>query len=118
MRPWRETKATGLAVLVAGLIVVASASATSHQLRDPTRPLGYHNGGGASTQAISLQSILVAKGRRLAIINGETLKENDFIGDIQVIAIAHDRVTLSRGGRQWDLWLHDSTMRKNAVNRN
>ncbi len=48
-----------------------------------------------------LGAIAVINGKPLAIINGEPVTEEDTLGDIHVLNIDGDRVTLSRGGTPW-----------------
>lgn len=92
------------------LIVFTSwAFAGEESLRDPTRPLGYYGDGKVAAQKLELHSILISADRKLAIINGQTLRENDLIkgGDgIRVARIEANDVLLQQGGKQWRLSLN------------
>lgn len=85
---------------------------------DPTRPLGY--GRIVSVQAskeqvtIVLNSILMANDRKIAIINGQQLREGDIIKGVgaQIKKIEADAVTLQQGGKVWRLPLNTTIIRK------
>lgn len=85
---------------------------------DPTRPLGFVNQTlgtvGAGPATIELNSILIAKDRKVAIINGQTLHENQTIKGIgaQVKKIDADAVTLQQGAKVWRLPLNQTIVRK------
>ncbi|MBI5137966.1 MAG: hypothetical protein HZA24_11620 [Nitrospirae bacterium] len=52
-----------------------------------------------------LAAIANIDGNRLALIDGEPLRENDTLGNIHVIHIGTDRVTVTAGGRHRTLTL-------------
>ena len=73
-------------------------------LSDPTRPPGATSGmtqsSGAEEQAVSatqLQSVLIAAGRRVAVINGQTVALGGTFGEAKVIKISETEVVLRRG---------------------
>lgn len=82
-------------------------SSWSHaeKLQDPTRPLQYH-APVANVEHLQLNSILVASGRRFAVINGRALAENEAVGGIRVVRIEKDRVIVRQGGKTKTLVLH------------
>lgn len=84
--------------------------AVEANLPDPTRPLEYRE---ASTPAASLQldSILISDVRKIAVINGVALTEQDWLGDKQVIKIESHQVTLMQAGKTIVLPLHRSSIR-------
>jgi hypothetical protein len=87
--------------LAAGLLPLAVAHAALDDLPDPTRPGGWSRGGEAAPSgALVLQSVLVAPGRREAIIDGQRLVVGDRIRDHEVIEIRTSEVVLRRAGRE------------------
>lgn len=88
------------------------------ETQDPTRPLGFHNhtsvvlGGERTT--IELNSILISQDRRIAIINGQPLRESETIKGVgaQVKKIDADAVTLQQGSKVWRLPLNQTIVRK------
>ena len=116
-----------LAVL-AGLAGVAGVAipATAQQMNDPTRPPsvmtapvfvpGGVNGTGGAGPLLPraergqprLQSILVSLrpgGRRVAVIDGKTVRQGQRVGDAVVVAIGATEVVLRRGGKTQTLTL-------------
>jgi len=89
------------------------------ELLDPTRPVvppaTVTTPSGESQpklgSALRLEGILVAEQRRIAIINGKLLHVGDWLGDIQVRAIATDAVHYSRAGRSLTLRLTAPTIK-------
>jgi MSHA biogenesis protein MshK len=86
---------------------------------DPTRPLGNHaaQGSGASNteaESIIVSSILIRSDRKLAVINGKTLKEKETIPGVgaQVKKIDADSVTLQRNNRIWRVSLNKTAVRQ------
>lgn len=88
------------------------------QAQDPTRPLGQAGvvSGAALSEREGLQltSILISADRKLAIINGQTLQENQTIAGVgaQVKKIDADAVTLQQGNRIWRLSLYKTNIRQ------
>lgn len=97
-------------VLTAGLGSATYAEA----LRDPTRPLN-HNPGAQSVD-LELNSVLVGSDRRLAVINGQPLRENEMIansGGVRVRRILARSVELEQGDTRWTLSLAKESVRRN-----
>lgn len=85
---------------------------------DPTRPLmGYvdskHENATGQT-SIRLNSILVSSQRKIAIINGQQLYENQMIKGVgaKVKKIDIDSVTLQQGNKIWRVLLNETIVRK------
>jgi MSHA biogenesis protein MshK len=81
-------------------ILASMASATQAQpLTDPMRPPAFdaRGGGAESAQASRLQSTLLSHGRRLAIIDGQSVALGEKIGDATVVDITPTQVLLRRG---------------------
>lgn len=90
------------------IIVTALLSQQAHALNDPTRPTNpadYFGGGIRDNSTWSLQSILSAADRRIAIINGTRVREGDLIGSAKVISISEAKVVLNTGGQRFTLRL-------------
>ncbi len=94
-----------LSIAVLGLVLFG-ATGVRAELQDPTRPPDFSEVeamagtpgamGLAGTSRLTLQSILISPTRRIAIVNGERVKEGDEIGTARVVAI-----------RAWGLELED-----------
>lgn len=92
------------------LLPIAAPVAASENLPDPTRPppefggdaaaagaFGAAPGGGAATAGRQgLQSVVLhKKGRSYALINGETVRLGDMVGDKKLVRISEGEVMLS-----------------------
>lgn len=96
-------RALFLALLISGLGMTGNVNA----LQDPTRPTdpALYFGSGETRTGWSLQSILSAPGRRIAVINGARVREGDLIGSARVVHIRESHVLLNTGGRTLTLRL-------------
>ncbi|MDF3011835.1 MAG: hypothetical protein K0Q78_39 [Cellvibrio sp.] len=78
-------------------------------VRDPTAPLGYNAvGAAADGEGFALNSILISPRRKLAIINGNTLREGEMVpgvADVKVQKILTQAVVLQRADQTWVLKL-------------
>ncbi len=92
-------KAGVLALLVALLSAPASAQGLVDPTRPPDAPLPGNDAGVIAERAVpQLQSVLVASsGRRVAVIDGRTVRVGDKIGGASVDGIGETTVTLRRG---------------------
>jgi MSHA biogenesis protein MshK len=104
-------------VVIALFAITARASAI-----DPTRPLG----SGAyvpsasnaepepEPESIILNSILIRSDRKIAIINGKTVRENEIIPGVgaRLKKIDIDSVTLQRSNKVWRVPLNKIAVRK------
>lgn len=105
-------------LIFACVVVTLGFRQVNAETPDPTRPLGFVNQPGAVVGAqpatIELTSILIAQDRRVAIINGQQLRENQTIKGIgaQVKKIDADAVTLQQGAKVWRLPLNQTIVRK------
>lgn len=87
-------------------------------LHDPTAPQASDNAfeGVLSQDAskiktsFNLQSILLAKARRLVMINGKLLGVGSEIEGARILAIDKNRVVLLQGNRKITLYLFDKTL--------
>ena len=98
-------------------IFMSSFSIAQGQVNDPTKPLNFSEAGGASgnvPQTIQLTSILISSERKVAIINGTALIENQTITGVgaRVKKIDADAVTLQQNGKIWRVALNNTAIRK------
>ena len=99
------------------LASVISFAVEAEPVRDPTTPLGYKVIAGKVTTSTSyeLNSILISTHRKLAIINGQTLREGQIIegsSGVRVMHISAQRVSLQQAEKRWELILSPTTIRK------
>jgi len=85
----------------------AGSFVVAEKLRDPTQPLT------KSRQRVSggklqLHSILISETRRIAIINGQRVSENDNIRGVKVLRILPDEVIIQQNGKSKSLKLGTS----------
>lgn len=90
------------------LMITLSALAHAQTLSDPTRPpnapaAGPGDAGPVGTQ---LQSVLISQGRRLAIINGNTVALGEMVGEAKVVKITETEVVLQKGNDKEVLTLY------------
>jgi MSHA biogenesis protein MshK len=95
--------------------LVSSAQA---QIADPTKPLNFSGAvgvvGDAAQDTIRLTSILISSDRKVAIINGQVLQENQTLKGVgaQLKKIDADAVTLQQNGKVWRVPLNNTAIRK------
>jgi MSHA biogenesis protein MshK len=95
-----------------------SAQAQESAPADPTKPLNFvaATGGGSveTEQAIQLTSILISSDRKVAIINGQVLQENQTLKGFGALVkkIDADAVTLQQNGKVWRVALNNTAIRK------
>lgn len=76
-------------------------------LQDPTRPPGAGRSVAAPVpeRTLSLDSILIGAGRRVAVIEGEALTEGQSVDGIRVVRIHSNRVVVMDQGAERVLYL-------------
>ena len=101
------------AVLAAILLLAAQAGAHAQALQDPTRPPGQFAARDGAGPALSaqpqLQSVLIARaagGRRVAVIDGETVRLGDSFRGARVVRVTQAEVELARGRERQVLKLY------------
>ncbi len=105
-------------LIVSGALLAALAipPAAGQALSDPTRPPGAGDALGAGDAALPaasrLQSVLISRARRVAVIDGKTVAIGDKVGDATLVAIAETQVTLKRGEERETLKLYPGVERK------
>lgn len=89
-----------LVMWLAGFLYLVPAQA---ELRDPTRPPGYAAaaavGAVMPSRSWELTSVLISGMRKVAVLNGRSVREGDAIGDAMVVKILPTAVRLSEKGR-------------------
>lgn len=98
-------------------VVVRADDISKVDVRDPTTPLGHvaMSATGSDAQQFSLNSILISPQRKLAIINGATLREGQLVpgsGDVKVQRISAQAVVLQRADQTWVLRLSPSITKR------
>lgn len=91
---------TMIRCMAASLVCTVQPFAAAQALVDPTRPpaaLVTGESAPASANAPVLQSVLMSPRRIEAIINGQTVKVGDKVGDARVVRIKENEVVLRTG---------------------
>jgi MSHA biogenesis protein MshK len=86
----------------------------AESLRDPTQPLGYRTTRN-NPLTLNLNSILISEERKLAVINGEQLRENETIpgaGGTVLRRIEAGSVVVQQGDKSWRLRLSTQSIRR------
>lgn len=116
-----NTIASTFALLFFSVIVCANVGANeidNIDVRDPTTPLGHiaiSEAAVSDEQKFSLNSILISPQRKLAIINGATLREGQLVpgsGNVKVQRISAQTVVLQRADKTWMLRLSPSITKR------
>jgi hypothetical protein len=103
---------TLLTTIEVALLWPSTAFAES-TLADPTRPpdvIETTTTTESTRSSLHLTAILVAKGRRVAVINGEPVQNGDTVQDAEVLAIRRDRVLLKTSTGELTLRLLATTL--------
>ena len=104
-------------ILTIALAVVCATSAyATERFSDPTRPPSAIRPAAQTQQSaqrpLELQAILYAAGRRVAIINGKRVHENETIEAATVLEITKARVRMIREGKSIELSLAHERIKK------
>jgi MSHA biogenesis protein MshK len=86
--------------LVGIAFAVAVPLAQAQALSDPTRPPGaaaMASPDAPQATELQLQTILLSPQRKLAVINGQTVKIGERVGDATLVTISETGVVLKRG---------------------
>jgi MSHA biogenesis protein MshK len=100
------------------LIALAAPLAGAQQLRDPTRPpnvLASDVEADVEVRSSQLQSVLISRGRKLAVINGQTVPLGGSIGDAKLVRITETAVVLQRGEETETLRMFEGTEKKSSA---
>lgn len=102
-----------LALLVVALPTWAEDAGANTGVRDPTTPLGHSNAPASDGQmrALELHSVLISQQRKLAIINGNSVREGQQIPGavgVKVQRILPQKVLVQQGDKTWAINLSPS----------
>ena len=105
-----------LALSALFFLATLPASAYPQALKHPMRPPAFDPASAASGDAAAsrLKSTLLSNGRRLAIIDGQTVPLGGKIGDATLVDITPTRVILRRGSETEALLLLPGAQKKPA----
>ncbi len=99
--PWRPLTPVGEGIfrtMLTLLIALFSVAASAEELPDPTRPppdfIAAPEGGTTEPKPSGLQSIIISKTRRAAIIDGEAVELGGKHGDAKLIEVNEGNVVL------------------------
>lgn len=109
-----------IALLIFPMLGMHQLAAQEDELRDPTRPLNYRVATGSGVK-LELNSILIGDQRKLAVINGQRLRENEIIkgtDGIRLRSIESQAVVLQQGAKIWRLRLGGAAIRRTAPTAN
>lgn len=109
-----------IALLLLPLLGLHQVVAQQTQLRDPTRPLNYRAATSGAVE-LELNSILIGENRKQAVINGQRLRESEFIkgtDGIRLRSIESQAVVLQQGAKVWRLRLGGAAIRRTAPTEN
>ena len=98
-----------------GLMMVLPVVADTEQLRDPTTPLGQILATKENTVvALNLNSVLISSQRKVAVINGQALRQGEEIkgSGFRVVSIKKNSVTVQSHNTTRLLSLVDSKVKK------
>ena len=98
-------------IVTVSCLLGAILNVDAENLPDPTRPLEY-TGPVRQQEALQLNSILISGERKVAVINGVQLSENQWLGDKRVIRIQSNQVTLVHQGQTIILSLYGKGIRQ------
>lgn len=90
-------------LLLLGVVVGSVLAGPVLALDDPTRPSGFQAPAAEAPKPqanFSLDSIMIGSGKRLAVINGQMVREGQSLEQARVVKVAPDRVVLSVNGQQ------------------
>ncbi len=98
-------------------LLLAAIEAHAGPDADPTRPPsvavdGSRIDANGTASPLELQAVFYAEGRRVAIIDGERLRNGDRVRSARVARIERDRVVLVRDGERIELVLVDADVKR------
>jgi MSHA biogenesis protein MshK len=119
MIPSLATRHSSLAAALALAIALFAASATAQVMNDPTRPPSEHGmaepEGGAEAGGPVLQSVMISREVKAAIINGAMVKLGEKYGNAVLVAVAENEVVLKTGDESQVLKLHPGVEKREAA---
>lgn len=97
--------------------LLAATAAAAQGLSDPTRPPSASAPSAARSEAppARLQSVLISPGRKLAVIDGQTVALGGRLGEAIVVAIAPTQVVLQTGASYQTLRLFPGIEKEQGI---
>jgi MSHA biogenesis protein MshK len=99
-------------------LLLLTMSVAAEVLVDPTRPPAALNPALANVSAENagpvLQSVLISRGRKVAIISGKEVRVNEKFGDARVVKITETEVVLRNGKEMQTLKLFPEMNKRTA----
>lgn len=89
-----------MAVLTGCGVLLGLAQAQAEPMVDPMRPPHPDTGSQSTRSALVLESVIISETRRIAVINGQVLREGERLRAYRVARIAPGRVALEKGGER------------------
>jgi MSHA biogenesis protein MshK len=102
--------------LAAATCSLAAWVSYAQVLTDPTRPPSVQaptaEAGGEAPPQTQLQSILISRGRKLAVINGQTVPLGGKVGEATLVSVRETEVVLRSGDATEVLKLHPNVEKR------
>lgn len=106
-----------LCLSLCAVVALQSTDLHAQDLRDPTRPPNLSTRGEVEMAATPvLQSVLIGPNRKLAIIDGKTVKLNGKFGDQVLVKLTETEAVLKRGRELQTLKLFPDIEKKTIKN--
>ncbi len=116
LRLFQQAAGSLRAFLLACLLVsLGAVGAAAAELADPTRPtrtLPATPGSPQAAAALRVSAIFISGERRIAVVNGRSVRVGETIGGATVRRIERDRVSFLRGGRTFSVTLLSASARQ------
>ena len=103
--------------LLGVLPLLLAAPAHAQNLPDPTRPpdsFGLDNTSAVTPSGPVLQSVLIAPGRKVAVISGQTVRLGEKFGTAQLVSVTEGEVVLREGEERTTLKLFPNLEKRPA----
>lgn len=97
-------------IFILGIFILVLSSSFADDVRDPFSPLIDKNGRilideKLNVGSLKLSGIIFSKDEKVAIVNGEIVKEGDYIGNYIIDKIEENKVVLKKGDEKFILEL-------------
>lgn len=104
-----------LGTLLLGMLTPGWSLASDVQ-RDPTRPFNMVSVSGVKANTnLKLDSVLISSRRKLAVVNGHALQEQEWFGDVKIVKIFPERVEVVYQGKPVTLRLINPIRKEKKV---
>jgi len=93
-----------LTIIINILLVSSLSSICYAELHDPTLPQWYTGDVNYGLQGIVVNSVIISPSRRVAVVNGKTVRVGDVMDGAPIVAITHEGVTFN--GAKGEFTIH------------